>query len=192
MAIRKPTMEGQEVVEVSFPMLDPHVWFSWLFQTHKEVFAQQFLGGGLGSGNLEDFWSKVHALKDPRLDGHDLSQRPDWFHRACPASIHGDAVPCVSIGRSGTKSYNVYSMAGLLGKGSTLTQKMYLFGNFVDNEVDTDEHDFGHKVWKRVLWPLWFAFWASGQQGTPSHTSLFRLGHQRPEGQGRNRLMDIF
>ena len=90
--------------------------------------------------------------------GHDLTKRPDWNRKAIPASLHGDAVPCTSIGKPGTKSYNLYSWAGILGSGSTLQQKIDIFGNFTASEIEEGDHSFGHVVWSRVLWSLHFLY----------------------------------
>ena len=31
-----------------------------------------------------------------------MAQRPNWMNRAIPIAIHGDAVPCVAVGKAGT------------------------------------------------------------------------------------------
>ena len=150
--------EDTSVVLQSFPIYEPHVLFAWMYHHMRRRFVDLFLGGDPAGGGLRKFWQHVRATKDPRLEGHDTKSRGDWDRLAVPASIHGDAVPCTSVGKAGTKSFNIYSFAGLLGKGSTLLQKHYIFGNFTCNEVDTEEHDFGHAVWVRVLWSLWFLY----------------------------------
>ena len=33
-----------------------------------------------------------------------------------------------------------------------------MFGNFVDNEIEAEDQDFGQSVWKVLLWPFWFAY----------------------------------
>ena len=68
-----------------------------------------------------------------------MASKPNWDKEACPVSFHGDTVPCVSVGKAGTTSYNIYSFAGILGSGSTLQQTQYVFGNFVDSETESDE-----------------------------------------------------
>ena len=72
------------------------------------------------------------------------------------------------------------SMAGILGSGNTLEQKQYIFGNFVDNELETYGKSFGLSVWKRVLWSLWFAF--LGQWPTVDPNTKLPYPPDTPEG----------
>eukprot|EP00974_Lingulodinium_polyedra_P065210 6304984-Lingulodinium_polyedra.AAC.1 len=126
MKILKPKPGVEETVSVEpFPILEPHEYFAWLYANHRGAFDKLFLEGDGSGSHLQHFWSTVKERKDPRLETHNLSDRPEWDTRAVPISIHGDAVPCVSIGKAGTKSYNIYSLSGLLGSGSTLEQKHY-------------------------------------------------------------------
>ena len=118
------------------------------------MFNQLFLDGQANSSSLRKFWAHVKATGDPRLEGHKKDKRPDWNDHAAVAAIHGDAVPCLSIGKAGTTSYCVYSMKGILGSGTTLQQKQYLFGNFDDSEVENPVSNTMLQVWKVVLWSL--------------------------------------
>ena len=158
MKVLKPKDSMETVVTESFPIQDPHVLFAWYYHHHREVFNILVLDGDASLGKLEAFWKHVWAKKDPRLNSHNLKDRPGWNTEACPASFHGDAVPCLSIGKSGTQSFNVYSFSGILGSGTTLEQKHFVYGNFTACEVEEEEQDFTHAVWVRLLWSLHFAF----------------------------------
>ena len=56
-------------------------------------------------------------------------------------------MPAMGISKSGTKSYMVYSMKGVLSSGSTLLQKYYLFGYFTASETKGEDHETELKVW---------------------------------------------
>ena len=45
MKILKPQVGKDDVQYVSYPMLDPHVWFAWLYNNKKGEFAKQYLDG---------------------------------------------------------------------------------------------------------------------------------------------------
>ena len=55
-----------------------------------------------------------------------------------PLSLHGDAVPVTKIGKTGSKSMDVYGTSGLLGVGSTRALKLFTFGLFTTSEVKED------------------------------------------------------
>ena len=62
--------------------------------------------------------------------GHPICSRPSWKNLCVPFLIHGDGIACPQCGRAGSKSFNVWSMQGLLAIGPTLLIKHYLFGVF--------------------------------------------------------------
>eukprot|EP00969_Alexandrium_andersonii_P312846 13823063-Alexandrium_andersonii.AAC.1 len=104
-AVAKPK-SGETVASVDLPVLDPHTYFAWLCENQRDVFAQQFLGDDRSGSLLNSFWSGVVEPKDPRLVGHDFKDKPIWKAQACPCSFHGDAVPCLSIGKASSKSFD--------------------------------------------------------------------------------------
>ena len=42
-------------------------------------------------------------LEDPSLAPNHFGGDRDWYKLAVPGSLHGDAVPCLSIGKAGTR-----------------------------------------------------------------------------------------
>ena len=90
-----------------------------MYQSHNGFWSKQFLNDNKDGSELRAFWTGVRKSKDPRLEGHDIG-KDGWGDKAIPASLHGNAVPCITVGKPETKSYNVYSLAGILAKGSTL------------------------------------------------------------------------
>ena len=165
MKITKPKKDDEQTIQdVDFPVVEPHAFFAWFYHNRRPHFVKQFLGGDETGGALKSFWSEVIARKDPRLEGHDFKSRPpNWQLKAVPGSLHGDAVPCVQVGKPNTKSYDCYSMQGTLGKGPTLEQKHYIMGFFSLSEVHEDELEPGaggtmHATFTHLLWSFWFLY----------------------------------
>ena len=44
---------------------------------------------------LEEFWTSVETVGDPRLDHHPMKQSPNWKTTYIPMAFHGDAVPVI-------------------------------------------------------------------------------------------------
>ena len=93
-------------------MLLPHVLFAHMWENEEQAF-QQFIQGG--PGQIEAFWNEMAA--SPQLANHPLRHVPDYQHVAIPIAIHGDGVPVTGVGKSWSKSCDIYSWASLLGGG---------------------------------------------------------------------------
>lgn len=174
MKISKVDAEQEVVQERSFPILLPHETFAKLYQDDKPLFSKLLMDGG-DDCTVKDFWAEVRRRKDPRLEEHPMLERTDWDSLAIPLSLHGDAVPCTSVGKSGSKSYDVCSMQGLLSSGPTLEMKMYIYGIFEVNNSTSDESDTQFHIWRVVVWSLWWAF----QGRWPTHDPR---GKEYPRG----------
>ena len=77
---------------------------------------------------------------------------PDWDKTTVPLMLHGDAAPCLAVGKAGSKSFDVCSMQGVLSEGPTREVKLYLFGLFESSKSGGASGPTMHKIWKRVLW----------------------------------------
>ena len=157
MKILKPGEAKDEIDTVGLPILAPHKQLPHLYHKHRKRFNDMFFAGK-DSGVLEEFWNTVEERQDPRLDGHEMCKRRDWKKRAIPVTIHGDEVPCTSIGKSGTKSYDCVSMQGVLSVGSTLAMKLFIAGLFACNKCSDRSTDQG--MWAYISFSLWFAWLA--------------------------------
>jgi hypothetical protein len=136
---------------VDFPILLPHEFFAHMYKTHPKRFASLFLDSAEGHNKaLPAFWSEAARRKDPRLQYHPMCREPSWMERAVPYSLHGDAVPCLNIGKPGTRSFDTYSWQGILSRGTTKEVKLYIFGLF--EHVKTD-HTMS-QIWTVVMWSL--------------------------------------
>lgn len=120
---------------VSIPFNLPHIVMSYLHKNNRESFDELFFGGSLEPGKLAEFWKAVVTRKDPRIANHPMCKRNEWYNRAIPIMIHGDAVPAVGVGKAGAKSWDCYSFQSCLTRGSSKKVKVYLFGLFEDSKI---------------------------------------------------------
>ena len=67
-----------------------------------------------------------------------------------PISIHGDAVPCVQVGKHATKSFDTISWLCLFSLGSTLWVKHLITGLF--EHVKTISGSTMDAIWTIVAW----------------------------------------
>mgnify|MGYP006999510162 CR=1 FL=1 len=108
--ILKPKRFSPKTRHVMMPFLLPHVNFAYMFSDHKHLFNSLFLGAGDGGENkVRAFCEGVTARRDPRRRFHPMCKRQEWEERAVPISLHGDAVPCVGIGKPHCNSFDADS-----------------------------------------------------------------------------------
>ena len=86
--------------------------------------------------------------RDPRIKRHPMCAHSSWTSKCIPLSLHGDAVPCVGVGRSNTKSFDIYSMQGLLTDGWSKDVKIYLLGIFETSKAAGTMD----AIWKVLIW----------------------------------------
>ena len=117
-------------------------------QRVQERFYGYFCGGSVDI--VETCWRTVTDRRDPRLRWHPMCKVKNWMRRAIPISLHADAVPCVAVGKSGTRSFEVHSWQSILGKGSNRQLKQYIFGMFLHSMADRTMTE----CWKVLIWSL--------------------------------------
>ena len=160
MVTPKPTTGEAMTKDVQFPILLPHEVISHVFHNHPSVFKSLYIGESDGQDTaevLDAFWTTVEARQDPRLLEHPMTSRSHWKRTHVPLSLHGDAVPVTKVGKTGTKSMDVYSTSGLLGVGTTRALKLYTFGLFTCSEVKENRNTMC-KIWLILMWSLEAAF----------------------------------
>ena len=172
---------GADGQEIDFPVLLPHVLFAWLYDNHRDRFNKLFLGACPRKADVGAFWKEMSKRKDPRLEGHPMRARPDWNTHAIPLSLHGDGVPVLQVGKSGAKSFEVYSLQSLFVTGSTLTVKLMLFGLWSSIATDASWRE----VWRIVTWSLrwlYMGVWPpvdwNGEPWSDTHPSERSLANQ--------------
>ncbi len=155
------------------PMFLPHLTMAYLWQHHRERFMYLFCGPEGGFDRIEGFWKEVVKRRDPRIQMHPMCHVDGWLRKALPISLHGDAVPCVSVGKAASKSYDAYSWEGLLSSGPLLSIKQYMFGLFED--AKTKPNPAGstantmEDIWRHVCWSLHLVF-----QGSVANDGCFQ------------------
>ena len=96
-------------------MLLPHELFAAMYEHYPDQFHERFLGGD--QTNLRRFWTSMAG--NPQLEENAaLKARPNYRSHCVPISLHGDGVPVVAVGKTWAKSADIYSMAGVLSRGS--------------------------------------------------------------------------
>lgn len=150
-----PEQDQQFVEPVEMPFMLPHLVAGHLYQHHRPRFDEFMFGGPYDKDLIENFWRTVVARRDPRIVKHPICGMPNWAEQCIPISIHGDAVPCASVGEAGSKSFDCYNWQSLLARGSTRKVKQYIFDVFEDAKAKTDLGDVTMEMaWKVVLWSL--------------------------------------
>ena len=121
--VLKPVPGRGRVQPVACSFLLPHEFFHYHYTHRYPEFVEKFLGGH--EDKVEEFWRGVVTSKDLCLKYHPMvSDKPNWLRKAVPVSFHGDAVPCLAVGKAGTKSLDVTSwQATLSSVGSSLLLK---------------------------------------------------------------------
>ena len=138
-----------------FPFLLPHECFHHLYHNHQDAFNKLMLGGD--AARVPDFWQGVVQRRDPRIAFHSVTKRSGWLQHAVPVSFHGDAVPCIAVGKAGTKSLDVWSWQSVLAcVGSSLQLKNYICSVFQQSKAKPvrDGFDTEKELGEVVLWSL--------------------------------------
>lgn len=154
--IIKPRKNKPQVQQVPVSMLLPHELFHHMYTHNYAKFVEVYLGGD--EGKVKEFWDGVELRQDPRLADHPMCRdHPLWRTRGVPLSFHGDAVPCLAVGKAGTKSLDVWSTQSVLVvQGGSLNLKNYVASMFQHNKLKKahDEFDTEDEMGDVVYWSL--------------------------------------
>ena len=155
--VQKPRKLQPKVQRHDLPFMLPHVLFAHLYKHNRQIFDDIILGATRGHGTrVSEFWRGVVTRRDPRIRYHPMCGRSGWIEHAVPISLHGDAVPCVSVGHAGVKSLDAYSWQSVLADGTTTHIKHYVFGMFEQSKAHLGEHgvDSNDAMWRVIVWSL--------------------------------------
>ena len=148
MKSRKSTADVSTTV-IDVPVCLPHVVFSHYWHKNRERFHELFTSDAPTDADRESFWRELIRRGDPRATTHPIRKRgKGWARKAVPLSVHGDAVPVIKAGKTGTRSLDAYSMAGVLAHGPTIRTKQLLFAMFTD-QFDDETME---QIWVRICW----------------------------------------
>ena len=98
--------------EIGQEILLPHELFAHMWKFQRKAF-DSFIRGPPGS--ITGFWDAM--ANSPLLHFHPIRHEPDFQDVAIPIALHGDGVPVTGVGKSWSKSCDVYSWCSLLGGG---------------------------------------------------------------------------
>ena len=98
--------------DVAQKILLPHELFAHMWDKERAAFHQLLLGG---DGQLQRFWASMAG--SPQFQEHPIHRVENFQDKAIPLSIHGDGVPITGVGKSWSKSCDIYSWTSLLGGG---------------------------------------------------------------------------
>jgi len=153
--VQKPRKTTLAISTVPMHFLLPHEVFHHIYDQHRALFNTLFLGDSEGSNStVSSFWRELVARRDPRLQHHPMVNREQWDTKAIPISIHGDGVACIRVNRAGSRTLDVFSWQGMLGRGGTLFLKHYMCAVFV---ASCTSHTMS-AVWRVLMWSLWWLF----------------------------------
>lgn len=143
-------------VNVSYPMILPHIMFAFLFVHNRASFDSLILGATAAHPNpqLDSFWETILTTGDPRIQGHPMRSRPNWMQKMIPLALHGDAVPVTRVGKKGSQSYDAYSWQSVLARGTTLQIKHLIFGIFENNKTRAAMDG----LWDVLVWSFYFLY----------------------------------
>ena len=74
----KPTSGQAKTSNIEFPILLPHEFISHVYHNHQTLFSSLYIGESNGQetpDKLEEFWSTVEAMGDPKLLQHPMKSR---------------------------------------------------------------------------------------------------------------------
>ncbi len=92
--------------------------------------------------------------KDPRIRLHPMARRQRWAETCVPISLHGDAVPCIAVGKAGSRSLDVFSWQAVLAStGSSVDMKNYIYSIFEHCKAKDGQNTMT-EIWAVVLWSL--------------------------------------
>ena len=151
--VQKPRPDQSSVSLEKVGFLLPHQYFHYLHTKRRALFDTIMLRGA--SEKVHEFWLGVVKRRDPRIRYHEMIQRPNWIHKAIPISFHGDAVPCLSIGKAGAKSLDVTSWQSLLAaSSSSLLAKNFINAICEQSKVKQEDIKTEDEIGDGVLWSL--------------------------------------
>lgn len=145
---------GQGVLSATHSVLLPHELFAAMYREHHDKFVEHLLGGA--DENIGLFWD---AMSDhPCYVQHPLRKRQDHCTTCIPISVHGDGVTISGVGRSWSKSVDVYSWSSMLGHGNTLQTNFMAWLLFWKLRIPVAGMDAFDKISKLFCWSLYWLF----------------------------------
>ena len=124
----------------------PHELFATLYQDYPDVFLERILGGD--KNNVPKFWEA--AKNNPVYQAHPVQKRPRHTHMCIPITVHGDGVPVTGVGKSWSRSADIFSWCSCLSEGPTVVVN-YLIAWWYTHLCTAEARRI---FWKHLCWSL--------------------------------------
>jgi hypothetical protein len=129
----------------------PHEVFSVLYNNYKHSWQETI---SPGDDALESFWAQVQ--EHPQMHNHPVKQRAGYERRCIPLTLHGDGVPVTGIGKSWSKSMELFSWTSCLGVGTTVALHYLIWGCWLSHMSEGFGKNTMSGFWKALTWSF---FW---------------------------------
>ena len=150
-----PMAVGRHSMQLDQHFCLPHAMFAAMYENHPEYF-----GICMGTEtSCASFWKDMAS--HPHFREHPIHDRHDFQKHGVPISLHGDGVPVAGVGKSWSKSCDVYSWSSLLARGmNTLGCNLFIFSIFAPLICTGNLHDTYATFWRILCWSLhWLGLW---------------------------------
>ena len=138
------------IIQSKHPMLLPHELFATMYEHHRERFIEVLCGGSLAT--IEMFWQDVAGTQ--KYASHPARLVPSHRKKCIPIALHGDGVPISGVGKSWSKSAQVFSWTSLLARGPTKSTCFLIYLFFWHLIVPAGNMDLYKKFTKVLCWSL--------------------------------------
>jgi hypothetical protein len=146
------------VAETQYAMISPHLFVSQVYHHRRNIFYERILGSSTTdidvASNLRSWWGQL-AADDPRVcdlvtayvANNTVVDRRDFFSRAVPLVMHGDAVPTGNRGSFDSLTFSSCLVADM----PTIDSKILITGidkrNVAPNSLSS--------LWDKVIWSMY-------------------------------------
>ena len=146
------------IVSAEHKLLLPHEMFSMLYHKHRDQFQMRILGGS--QSRIPEFWAGMG--NHPGYLDHPVRSRANHTEMCVPLSIHSDGVPVSGLGKTWSRSVDVWSWSSILGVGNTIATNFLIYILYWKLIVKVQGMDLYHEFIQRLTWSLywlWLGRW---------------------------------
>ena len=142
---------GRKLKGCTHYALLPHELFALLYSQHRDAFTEHIMGGS--ADNLPKFWKAM--VNHPALRDHPMCKISGYQSKFIPLALHGDGVAVSGVGRSWSRSIDVWSFSSVIGRGMTILTNFIIFLLFPNYICKSGVDSMG--AWeKRMCWSFYW------------------------------------
>jgi hypothetical protein len=131
----------------------PHEILAHLYHKAPSFFRQNICSG---TGAIKEFWRAMRG--HPMLESHPMKGEAQWEQKFIPIAVHGDGVPITGIGRSWSKSMDIWSWSSCLVSTPTLLSHFLIIGLYSLMLSKIPEGMTEEVFYKALMWSLLWAY----------------------------------